>query len=354
MRIAVAMSGGVDSSVSALILKEKGYEVIGVTLRFHSEECRSGLSHNVCCSPQDVRDAAFVSQQLGIPHITLSWEEIFRERVIKYFVDEYLSGRTPNPCAVCNREVKTAFLADYLKKVADIDRLATGHHAIIGEHPQYGKVIRRGKDQKKDQSYFLSLIPQKSFENLEFPIGSMTKEEIRTIARKRGLRVAEKRDSQEVCFLMGMTPGEFIERLRGEKKGDIVTKDGAVLGTHRGIFNFTIGQRRGLGISAGKPLYVLDLDPEGNRVIVGEEEFLYSEGLRVKAINFHVPPERWNRTFAQIRYRSRPVGVKDIVREGDGYRIIFEERVRGITPGQVIAFYDGDVLLGGSIIEERL
>ncbi len=354
MRIAVAMSGGVDSSVSALILKEQGYEVIGVTLRFHSEECTSGLTHNVCCSPQDVRDAALVSQQLGIPHIALSWEEIFKERVIKYFVDEYLSGRTPNPCAVCNREVKTAFLADYLKKIADIDRLATGHHAVIDNHPQYGRVIRRGRDISKDQSYFLSLIPRDSLESLEFPIGKMTKEEVRAIARKRGLRVAEKRDSQEVCFLMGMTPGEFIERKIGERKGEIVTRDGEVLGTHRGIFNFTIGQRRGLGISAGKPLYVLDLDPKGNRVVVGEEKLLYSEGLRVKTINFHVPPERWNEVSAQIRYRSRPVGVKDFVKDGDGYRVVFTERVRGITPGQVIAFYDGDILLGGSIIEERL
>ena len=354
MRIAVAMSGGVDSSVSALILKEKGHEVIGVTLRFHTEECTTGLTHNICCSPQDVRDAALVSQQLGIPHITLSWEEIFKKRVIDYFVQEYLSGRTPNPCAVCNREVKTAFLADYLKKVADIDRLATGHHAVIEDHPQYGRVIKRGKDLSKDQSYFLALIPPESLAILEFPIGGMTKEEVREIAKKKGLRVAEKRDSQEVCFLMGMTPGEFIERLMGERKGVIVSRDGVVLGTHRGIFNFTIGQRRGLGISAGKPVYVLDLDPKGNRVVVGDEELLYSKELRVKAINFHVPPERWNRVYAQIRYRSRPVEVRDIVKEGEGYRVILEEKVRGITPGQVIAFYDGDVLLGGSVIEERL
>ena len=354
MRIAVAMSGGVDSSVSALILKEKGYEVIGVTLRFHSEECTGDLSHNVCCSPQDVRDAALVSQQLGIPHITLSWEEIFKEKVIDYFIDEYLSGRTPNPCAVCNREVKTAFLAEYLKKVADIDRLATGHHAVIDQHPHYGRVIRRGRDRSKDQSYFLSLISRESLENLEFPIGSMTKEEVRTIARKKGLRVAEKRDSQEVCFLMGMSPGEFVEKIVGEKKGEIITPDGAVLGTHRGIFHFTIGQRRGLGISTGKPLYVLELDPIGNRVVVGEDRHLYSRSLLIKFLNELVPLDKWNDVNAQIRYRSRSYRVQDILREGDGYRIVFKEEVRGITPGQVIAFYEGDILLGGSIIEEKL
>jgi len=354
MRIAVAMSGGVDSSVSALLLKEAGHEIIGVTLRFHREECTRDLSHNVCCSPQDVKDAALISQQIGIPHITLSWEEIFRERVINYFIEEYTAGRTPNPCAVCNREVKTAFLADYLKKVADIDRLATGHHAVIEDDPRYGRVIKRGKDPLKDQSYFLSLIPPESLKILEFPIGHLTKEEVRNIARERGLGVAEKRDSQEVCFLMGMTPGEYIESMVGKREGEIVTEEGEVLGRHRGIYNYTIGQRRGLGVATGRPLYVIGIDPQTNRVIVGEEEALYSEGLFVKAINFHVLPEKWNRPVAQIRYRSRPVGVRDIVEEGDGYRILFEERIRGITPGQVVAFYEGEVLLGGSIIEERL
>ena len=354
MRIAVAMSGGVDSSVSALLLKEAGYEVIGVTLRFHTLECSEGSFSRVCCSPEDVRDAIRVSQQLGIPHITLSWEEIFKERVINYFVSEYASGRTPNPCALCNREVKTAFLAQYLKNIAEIDRLATGHHALIEEHPSIGRIIKRGRDRSKDQSYFLSLIPREALKLLEFPIGNFTKEEVREIARKRGLEVAQKYESQEVCFLMGMSPGEFVEKIVGEKKGEIITPDGTVLGTHRGIFHFTIGQRRGLGISTGKPLYVLELDPTGNRVVVGEDKHLYSKSLLIKSLNELVPLEKWNDVSAQIRYRSKPHRVKEILREGDGYRVVFKEEVRGITPGQVIAFYEGDILLGGSIIEEKL
>ena len=352
MRVAVGLSGGVDSSVTALLMKERGYDVIGITLRFHREECTVGLSHNVCCSPQDVRDAKEVSDTIGIPHLTLDWESLFRDRVIDRFVSEYERGRTPNPCAICNREVKTGFLARYLRKVADIDRLATGHYAICEEHPLLGRVIRRGVDRKRDQSYFLALVRREDLELLEFPLGNMTKEEVRKIAEERGLKVARKRDSQEVCFLMGRSVGEFLEERVGKREGEIVHVSGRVLGTHSGTYNFTIGQRRGLGISYHSPLYVLGIDPATRRVIVGEEEHLYRRSVRFGSANFHVPPEKWSsRVLAQIRYRQGPVEVEDISEEGGTYRVRLKEPLKGVAPGQVIALYQEDVLLGGGIIE---
>ncbi len=352
MRVAVGMSGGVDSSVTALLMKEQGHEVIGVTLRFHTvEACEIEGTHNICCSPQDVKDAAKVAQQIGIPHLTFSWEEIFKERVIDYFIKEYLSGRTPNPCAICNREVKTGFFARYLRMVADIDRLATGHYARI-EDTELGRVIKRGVDRKRDQSYFLALVRKEDLELLEFPLGNMTKEEVRKIAEKYGLIVAKKRDSQEVCFLMGKSPGEYISQIVGEREGEIKHVSGKVLGKHKGIFHFTIGQRRGLGISYHRPLYVIDIDPETNTVIVGEEEYLYNNYLYVKDLNLHVPLEKWKDVSVQIRYRSAPVPVKEVKKEGERYRIELKEDVRGITPGQVAAFYSGETLLGGGIIDD--
>ena len=215
MRVAVGMSGGVDSSVSALLLKMAGHEVIGVTLRFHTipESCSTD-DLRVCCSPEDVKDAAKVSEKLGIPHITLDWERIFKERVIDYFVQEYAEGKTPNPCAICNRDVKTGFLARYLREVAQVDRLATGHYARLIEY-KGKRLIAKAKDKSKDQSYFLALVREKDLELLEFPLGDLTKEEVRRIAMEYSLPVAQKRDSQEVCFLMGKKPGEFIKERVG-------------------------------------------------------------------------------------------------------------------------------------------
>lgn len=347
------MSGGVDSSVTALLMKEKGYDVIGVTLRFHSvEACEVEGTHNVCCSPKDVQDAVKVSQRLGIPHLTFDWEKVFKEKVIEYFTREYMRGRTPNPCALCNREVKTGYFARYLRAVADIDRLATGHYARLVDVPGVGKVIKRGVDRKRDQSYFLALVRKEDLSLLEFPLGSMTKEEVREIARSHGLEVADKRDSQEVCFLMGRSPGEFLEERFGKREGLIKHVSGKVLGRHGGIYNFTIGQRRGLGVSYSRPLYVIDLDPETNTVLVGEEEYLYSDTIYVGDINLHVPMERWKNVQVQIRYRHTPVDVESVEKLSDLFRVKLREEVRGVTPGQIAAFYEGDTLLGGGIIEE--
>jgi len=352
MRVAVGMSGGVDSSVTALLMKEAGYEVIGVTLRFHSiDTCFENIPLDICCSPKDVRDAALVSKKLGIPHLTFDWEKIFQERVINPFITAYSKGITPNPCALCNRDVKTAYFARYLKMVADIDKLATGHYARIEDHSSLGKVVKRATDKKRDQSYFLSLIKKEDLDLLEFPLGNMTKEKVREIARKYNLEVADKRDSQEICFLMGKSPGEYISEILGVKEGPIKHIKGKVLGKHKGIFNFTIGQRRGLGISYKEPLYVLELDAETNTVIVGEEKYLYNDTVYVKEINFHVPIEKWNSVEAQIRYRHQPVEVESIDKTSEGFKVKLKKEVRSPTPGQIIAFYEGDILLGGAVIE---
>jgi tRNA-specific 2-thiouridylase len=354
MRVAVGMSGGVDSSVSALLMKLAGHEVIGVTLRFHTlpESC-SVDDLRVCCSPQDVKDAAKVSEKLSIPHITLDWERIFKSRVIDYFVKEYLEGKTPNPCAVCNRDVKTGFLAKYLREVAQIDKLATGHYAKILEY-RGRKMVAKAEDKNKDQSYFLALMERDVLELLEFPIGSYTKDQVRKIAQEYNLPVAPKKDSQEVCFLMGKKPGEFLRDFVDTKEGIITDTEGKVLGKHTGIYNFTIGQRRGLRLSIGKPLYVIDLDEQNNRIIVGEKDELYRNSLKLLYLNAHLPIKEWGDVYAVVRYRSKPVRVRGIRETQDGgYFVEFEERVWGITPGQVCAFYEGDVLLGGGVIAKE-
>ncbi|MFN7065869.1 MAG: tRNA 2-thiouridine(34) synthase MnmA [Aquificaceae bacterium] len=346
MRTAVGMSGGVDSSVCALLMKKTGAEVIGITLRFHTEVCDD---FRVCCSPEDVRDAVRVSQHLGIPHITLSWEKVFEGRVIDYFVRESLSGKTPNPCALCNREVKTGYLAEYLSKVAHIDRLATGHYAKIVDH-KGKRLIGRARDLKRDQSYFLSLVKEEHLRLLEFPLGDLTKEEVREIARGNGLPVWDKRDSQDVCFLMGKSPGEFLEELVGQKEGYFYL-DGMPVGKHRGFFHYTVGQRKGLGIALGFPAYVCSIEAEGNAVYLCREEDLYRDWLLLEDLNPHLPMELWDKPMAQIRYRNKEVPVKDIEKTQKGYLIRLKEAVRGITPGQVCAFYEEGVLLGGGVIK---
>ncbi len=340
------MSGGVDSSVCALLMKEKGYEVVGITLRFHRNVCDTDA--RVCCSPKDVQDAVRVSQMLGIPHLTIDWEELFKRRVVDEFIRGYAQGITPNPCAICNRDVKTGFLARYLNKVAQVDKLATGHYARFVEYKGY-RLIARAKDVKRDQSYFLALVKAQDLELLEFPLGEMTKEEVRKMAEKHNLPVAQKRDSQDVCFLMGKSPGEFLSELLGEGEGPFVYK-GRMVGKHKGVYHYTIGQRKGLGVALGKPVYVKDIDPETNTVYLGDEEDILSDVVKVRDLNLHLPMELWDEVYVRVRYRSEPVRVRDIRREDGFYKVLLEKPVRNITPGQVCAFYDGEVLLGGGII----
>ncbi|MGC8677623.1 MAG: tRNA 2-thiouridine(34) synthase MnmA [Hydrogenobaculum sp.] len=341
MRIAVGMSGGVDSSVAAYLLKEQGHDVIGVTLRFYKEECPENA--RVCCSPKDVQDARIVCDILGIPHITLDWENLFKERVIDYFIKSYKAGLTPNPCAICNKDVKTAFLGFYLKQTADIDFLATGHYVI-----KEGNKIKRAKE--KDQSYFMALVPKQSLDYLIFPVGLMTKQEIRDIAKKINLPVANKVESQDVCFLKGMDLEDYLSQFIYMTQGDIVhiaTQN--KLGKHKGIHKYTIGQRHGLGVSYHKPLYVVEKDIENNILYVGEKEYLFKDAITLKDYNRLENFEKDN-MYIQIRYNSKPIPIKHIEEDKDDVRVLLKEPATQVAKGQVGAIYFGDTLLGGGII----
>ncbi len=347
MRVAIGMSGGVDSSVSAALLKEYGFDVIGVTLRFHQNTCNSD---KVCCSPKSVQDASMVAKKLGIPHLVFSWEDIFQKRVIDSFIRGYMEGKTPNPCAICNRDVKTGFLFDYLSKVAEIDLLATGHYVR-----KENDLIRISSDIKKDQTYFLSLVKQEHLQNTIFPVGNLNKEEVRKIAKSLSLDLENKRESQDVCFLQETPLELFLIEKVGIKPGKIIhIENKKVLGEHKGHYFYTIGQRRGLGISYSHPLYVVDLDPLNNIVYVGEEKFLNKRSLIAKDLNIIREFDNSKNLMAKIRYRSDFYKVKSFKIEDKNIYVEFEDSAKGITPGQVIAFYDEDILLGGAIIESAL
>jgi len=348
-RVLVAMSGGVDSSVAALLLKEEGYEVIGATLNLWSYEGRLE-PYNECCS-LEVRT---VAEQLGIEHRFIDGGEDFKREVVEPFIREYLSGRTPSPCARCNRLVrfpKLLRLADEL----GCDRLATGHHArIIYKNGRYH--LLKGKDPLKDQSYFLYGLGQEELRRIIFPVGGYLKDEIWEIARRRGLISARKPESQDLCFLPRGDPKSFLkERSNGAiRPGEIVDLTGRVLGEHQGLAFYTVGQRRGLGISTGEKLYVVALDALRNRVIVGPEHALYSKGLVAEEVHFLGEIEE-GRVEVKIRYRSPAVpATLQLASNRDQVRIIFDEPQRAVTPGQIAAFYRGEFLLGGGTITRAL
>ncbi|MBC7216710.1 MAG: tRNA 2-thiouridine(34) synthase MnmA [Candidatus Caldatribacterium sp.] len=339
-RVLVAMSGGVDSSVACLLLKEAGFEVVGVTM------C---LGEGRCCGAKAVEDAQAVCRMLGIPHFVLDFSKEMEEVIIANFVTEYSRGRTPNPCILCNRHLKFGKLLAHAKALG-CDFLATGHYARKEE--QNGRyIIRRPKDRRKDQTYFLSATPRETLPYLLFPLGDYTKEEVRAMARKARLPVAEKPQSQDLCFIPGGNYRELLTRYLGEEKpGDIVTKDGRVLGKHRGIFHYTIGQRKGLGIRAPYPLYVIAIRPERNEIVVGRREDLLSFGLLASSCNWlleDIPEE----ALVQVRYQHHPRPCRVRRLDGDA-EISFDEPVEMVTPGQMAVLYSGDVLLGGGIIEE--
>ena len=341
MRIAVGMSGGVDSSVAAYILKQQGHDVIGITLRFQKEHCDE--NSRVCCSPKDVQDARLVCDTIGIPHLTLDWEELFKQRVIDYFIKSYKTGLTPNPCAICNKDVKTAFLGFYLKKTADIDYLATGHYVV-----KEGSIIKRAKE--KDQSYFMALIPKKSIEYLMFPIGHMPKSQIRQIAQGAHLPVANKIESQDVCFLKGMNLEGYLSQFIEEIPGNIIhiaTKK--ILGKHKGIHRYTIGQRHGLGVSYNSPLYVIEKDVENNILYVGEKEYLLKDSITLADYNA-LEDFKENNMYIQIRYNAKPIKIKFIEKTQDNILVHLEEPASQVAKGQIGAIYHEDTLLGGGII----
>ena len=351
-KVAVGLSGGVDSSVSALLLKEKGYDVIGITLKLSSVE-NCNLDVQVCCSPQDIKDARQVAQFLGIEHYVVDWEELFKKDVIQSFIEDYHKGLTPNPCAVCNRDVKTGKLAKYVKKILGADFFATGHYIQIEDHKEFGRVLKRGKDRKKDQSYFLSLIEKEVLNYLIFPLGDYTKDEVRKIAEKYNLPVSSKKDSFEICFTAGKTPAQFLDEnnLIQTSEGYIYHINRQKLGKHKGLHHYTIGQRRGLGVAWKKPLYVIDKDVNTNSLIVGEEEHLYTDHVKARDLNFFVPTHKWKNLKVQGRYKQKPVEVKEFEYKDGKLTVFFKEPQSKFAKGQVLAVYSDDYLLAGGIIE---
>ena len=358
-KVIVAMSGGVDSSLTAALLRDKGYEVIGITLRLADENRDSacGVPDRGCCSEVSVDDARRVAEILGIPHYVLEFRELFREKVIANFLAEYARGRTPNPCIACNRYIKFAAM---LAKADEIgaDYVATGHYARITQEPDGEYALRKGIDAGKDQSYVLYNLTQAMLRRFLFPLGDYKKEHTRELAAAYELPVANKPDSQEICFVPNDDYKAYIRQHNPGCliPGDIVDLAGHVLGHHDGVPLYTIGQRRGLGIAAPEPLYVVGLDTQTNRVIVGGAQDVFAQSLTATDLNWlsgRPIPERI-KCRAKTRYGKRE-GEAVVERQPDGsVRVRFEEPQRAITPGQSVVFYDGDRVLGGGIIDSVL
>ena len=357
----VAMSGGVDSSVALAILKDEGYDCIGVSMQlwdYSATEDPDGATPGSCCSLDDIADARRVADALEVPFYVLNMEEAFSREVVDYFVDGYLGGTTPNPCIKCNQELKFDLL---LKKAValEVDYLATGHYARIlltGGGPR----LLRGIDKQKDQSYFLFTMTVAQLSKVLFPVGALTKQEVRARARALGLRTSEKKESQEICFVDESGYADFMTARAENTKapppapGEIRNLAGAAIGEHKGLFNYTIGQRKGLNISAGGgdgPLYVTEIDTANNRLVVGAEKDLYSSGLIAREVNCIDPAALVAEgVTAKIRYRHADVPVK-VTPEGDGcVRVEFEEPQRSVTPGQAVVFYNGEMVIGGGWI----
>lgn len=347
MKILCAMSGGVDSSVAAWLLKQQGHEVIGVFMRNGIEYHRS--NQNSCCSLEDAYDARRVADQLGIPFYSVNLKDGF-QKIIDYFIDEYNRGRTPNPCILCNRWLKFGALFDYARALG-CRKVATGHYARVTE--ESGRmVLKRGVDASKDQSYVLSLLTQEQLEHTVLPLGDLTKDQVRSLAERAGLRTCRKPDSQEICFVPN---NDYRKLLRPSdlRPGEIRTTDGRVVGRHAGLQLYTIGQRKGLG-AHGKRMYVVELDPERNAVIVGEDAALHRSGMLVERINWlaaaEAVPGRLFRGEVKIRHTHAPAAASIEVLDDERARVLFYEPQRAITPGQAAAFYARDVVLGGGWI----
>ena len=341
-KVVVAMSGGVDSSTVATILHKKGYEVIGVTLHLYTMQCK-----------QNLHDAKIIADQIGIPHYTHDYESFFKKEIIDDFVDTYIAGETPNPCVKCNKNVKFGKLFKIAKDL-EADALATGHYvrkAKVGNE----SVLLKGIDKNKDQSYFLFAIDKKQISFLEFPLGNFKKEETRQLAKKYGLTISDKPKSQDICFAARGKYSQIVKQLRPEAhiSGDIVLKNGKVLGRHDGIVNFTIGQRKKIGVSHDKPLYVIGIDAKNNRVIVGERDDLKASKLQIKNLNWLASTQDLqSKIKCSVRLRSNHKEIGATVKYlGDGYAdVVLDDPYDGITPGQACVMYDQDRLLGGGWI----
>lgn len=354
-RIVVGLSGGVDSSVAAYILKEEGYDVIGITLKVWLGDCSETGEHS-CCGPRAVEDARAVAYQLGIPYYVIDHKELFQKSVVDYFAEEYAAGHTPNPCVVCNKKIKFGSLLDFVHQLG-ASKLATGHYAKVSfENGQY--VLRKARDPKKDQSYFLYTLSQEKLSRVMFPLGEMQKMDVREIAKQASLEVFDKEDSVGICFV---PDGKYVNFLKATvpeqfKKGVIKNVQGDILGEHDGIQNFTIGQRKGMGFAAGKPKYVVHVDGSTQTVVVGDEEDLLLSECFTHSTHWISPelPQNEFECMVKVRYSHKGALAKVKWMGGGFSKISFLSPERAVTSGQAAVFYDGDRVLGGGFIKLQM
>jgi tRNA-specific 2-thiouridylase len=352
-KVVVAMSGGVDSSVAAALLKQQGHEVIGMMLRLWSEPGKE--DSNRCCTPDSMALARRVADKLDIPFYVVDAKQVFRETVVQFFVDEYARGVTPNPCLVCNRQIRWSFLFEHALAM-DADYMATGHYVRLETQPAGHRQLLRAVDRSKDQSYVLHVLTQDKLAKALFPVGDYPKDEIRRLASSFSLPTASRADSQDLCFLAGGDYRDFLRRNAPEiaQPGQIADRAGRILGQHQGLVNYTIGQRKGLGIAHPVPLYVLGKDASSNTLIVGIADELGQRELLASGINWNCgePPREPFRAEAKIRYTAREAWAEVTPLEnGTRVRVAFDEPQRDITPGQAVVFYNEDLVVGGGIIQ---
>lgn len=357
-RVLAAMSGGVDSSVAAALLHERGHDVTGVTLKLWCYG-KSPLSPRACCTLDAIADARAVAARMGFPHHVVEAEEVFRARVLQPFLDAYATGRTPYPCAQCNQHLKFGDLVSRMELIG-AERIATGHYARIERSPDGEVALLTAADPTKDQSYALALVPYAALRRAEFPLGTLTKPEVRAHAERLGLEVWDKPESQDLCFVPDGDYAGFMERNLGETRGTapgpVVDREGRRLGSHRGVIHYTVGQRRGLGIASSDPLYVLEVDAAHNTVVVGRRAELECPGLLTDAVNWTTRTPPADGTACAVKIRAHhPAAPARITHGADGgVEVRFDAPQAAVTPGQLAVFYDGDRVLGGASIAARL
>jgi tRNA-specific 2-thiouridylase len=363
--IAVAMSGGVDSSTVAAMLRAEGHDVVGLTMQLWNQRRLAGhpgmpeAVQGRCCSLDDVYDARRVAETLGIPYYVVNHEDRFERDVVQPFVEEYLSGRTPIPCSLCNNHLKFDQLLIVAQQIG-AEALATGHYARVEFDEKRGRwLLKRPADSSKDQTYFLFGLTQDQLSRTLFPLGELTKPQVRDLARHHGLALAAKPDSQEICFVPGGDYKKFLDAYLAERgdslpdtAGELVTTDGEVIGEHNGIHNFTVGQRKGLGVATGSPLYVIQINGDQRQVVVGNQEELYSRTLRARRVNLVSVDDLREPMRVHVKIRHRHEGAPAVLEKAssDEVLVTFDEPQRAITPGQAAVFYDSDVVVGGGWI----